>query len=177
MVDAASECPLCGQTKYMHKSKELYGHMVCKKCFYSFANRRQIAFFLDLSSWLLIMFLVWFAIGMVMPDWGLSYSEIEARSQVIDRLLLLVFFFKDCFSGHSLGKLLCGVRVIDETTGEPAGVVASFKRNLPLWIPFIALLIGIQLCNGYRIGDRWSNTKVIWKKYADHPVFASTQRA
>ena len=173
MVDTTSRCQLCEQVEHMHKTKELYGHMVCKKCYYSFAGRRYLAFFLDSITLCLLMVSVNLVIGMAVPNGGVSPS----RNEVINRLLILLFFFKDGFSGHSLGKLLCGIMVIDETTGEPSGICASFKRNFPLFIPIVALLIGIQLRNGHRFGDEWSNTKVIWKKYADHPVFASTQRA
>ena len=168
-------CPLCGQTKHMSKAKELYGHMVCKKCYYGFANRRQFAFFLDAIGWRVLMFPVGFAIGMSMAMSGASQTEIESTANAIGYLLLPIFFCKDCFAGHSLGKLICGVRVIDEDNGSAGGIGASFKRNLPLIIPFMPLVVGVQLCKGHRTGDGWSKSKVIWKKYADHPIFAAKQ--
>ena len=48
VVASTNECPLCGQSKHMNEAKLLYGHAVCKRCYYSFANRRQFAFFLDM---------------------------------------------------------------------------------------------------------------------------------
>jgi uncharacterized RDD family membrane protein YckC len=156
----------------MHKAKELYGHLVCRKCYYGFANRRQFAFFLDAVGWHLLMFPVGFAIGLTMAMSGASESEIESTANAVNYLLLPIFFCKDCFSGHSLGKLICGVRVIDETTGQPCGIGASFKRNLPLIVPLMPLVVASQLCKGHRTGDGWSKSKVIWKKHAGHPVFA-----
>jgi uncharacterized RDD family membrane protein YckC len=170
-------CPLCGQTKYMHKAKPLYGHMVCKKCYYSFANRRQMAFFLDIVGWRLIMFPVGFALGLAMAASGSSQSDIEGVATGLAWLLLGVFFCKDCFAGQSPGKALCGIKVINSTTGRSCKIGASFKRNLPLLIPFMPLIVAVRLCKGHRTGDGWSNTKVIWKKYASHPIFLPEQNS
>jgi uncharacterized RDD family membrane protein YckC len=106
---------------------------------------------------------------------GSSQSKIHSVNWVLGWILTPAFLFKDCFSGQSLGKATCGVKVIDETTGEPGGIGASLKRNLPLVIPFMPLIVAFQLCKGHRTGDGWSNTKVIWKKYATHPIFSPTQ--
>jgi uncharacterized RDD family membrane protein YckC len=107
---------------------------------------------------------------------GSRGSDIELAGNVLGWLLVPVFLCKDCFWGQSLGKAICGVRVIDETTGEPAGIGASFKRNLPLVIPLMPLVVALQMGKGHRIGDGWSGTKVIWKRFANHPVFAATAR-
>jgi hypothetical protein len=69
------------------------------------------------------------------------------------------------------GKLLCGVRVVNRDTYKPIGPMASCLRNLPLWIPFMIFWVAFRLMRGYRTGDRWSGSKVIWRKYASHPVF------
>jgi uncharacterized RDD family membrane protein YckC len=168
-------CPLCGQTKHMHKAKPLYGHMVCKKCYYGFANRRQFAFVLDNVCWQFLLFPVSFALGLMMALSGSSQSDIESTATLMGWLLLGVFFCKDCFAGQSPGKAICGIKVIDKTTGQSGGIGASFKRNLPLLIPFMVFIVAFQLCKGHRTGDGWSNSKVIWKKYANHPVFAVRQ--
>jgi uncharacterized RDD family membrane protein YckC len=178
-------CPLCVQTTHMHKAKPLYGHSVCKKCYYGFANRRQLAFFVDVMGWriipLPIAFALGFAVGAAMKSIGSSNDAIHAAGQAagwaLATLLLPVFCCKDCFAGQSPGKALCGVKAIDATTGRPCGIGPSFKRNLPLLIPFMPFFVAYQLCNGHRIGDGWSNTKVIWKKYADHPMFSALQKA
>ncbi len=83
----------------------------------------------------------------------------------------LLYVCKDCFSGHSPGKGVSGVRVVDRDTFEPIGIVGSLKRNLPILIPVMPIVIAFLLQKGYRVGDGWANSKVIWKKYANHPVF------
>lgn len=164
-------CPLCGSGKHMAKAKPLYGHMVCKKCYYSFANQRQLAYFLDLLIYYAICFIVGLLLGVLMAASGSSKSDFENVASLLGWILLPFLICKDCFSGQSVGKAMCGVKVIDETTGEPGGIGASFKRNLPLVIPFMPLFVAFQLSKGHRTGDGWSNTKVIWKKYASHPIF------
>lgn len=171
-----STCPLCGMDKHMgDDAKVLYGHVVCRKCYYSFANRRQAAFAVDSLGWYCIVFLIAAFLGIPLAAAGSSPSEMEAAGNALTWLLLPVFFCKDCFSGQSLGKALFGVQVIDQGTGEPGAMVASFKRNVALVIPFMVLVVGFQLCKGHRIGDGWSHTTVIWKKYANHPIFAAKE--
>ena len=113
-----------------------------------------------------------FVTGFVLASFGLGHSLIENTAVVFGVLLLGLFFCKDAFAGKSPGKALLGVRVIDTTTGQPADVMASFKRNLPLIIPFMPLIVAGRLCSGYRTGDKWAGTKVIWSKHAEHPIFA-----
>jgi len=175
MDNQNNPCPLCANAKHMKKAKPLYGHMVCKKCYFKFANRRQFAFFIDLVTWRVAMIPVGFAIGLVMGFAGFQQSEIFVTATVAGWLLLSIFFCKDSFAGQSPGKALCGVKVIDKESGKPASVGASFKRNLPLIIPFMPLIVGGRLCSGYRTGDKWARTKVIWQKYADHPIFATSR--
>ncbi len=161
-VRGADSCPLCGKMKDMHKAKLLYGQAVCKKCYYAFANRRQLAFAIDIVLWNVFFYYIVFLIGGSWTReglWGLWY------------LFLPAFFMKDAFAGHSPGKAICGVQVINEITDKPIGLGSSFKRNLTLLIPFVPLIVAFQLCKGHRLGDDWANSKVIWKKYASHPIF------
>lgn len=173
ITDAVS-CLLCGSTSHIDKVKLLYGHMVCTKCYNGFANRRQIAFFLDSIGWQLIVVpIIGFILGVVMVASGASESTIANTVSILWWWLVAVFLCKDGFAGRSPGKLICGVQVIDATTGLPAGIGASSMRNLPLIIPLVPLLVACQLFKGKRTGDGWANTKVIWKKYANNPVFAT----
>jgi uncharacterized RDD family membrane protein YckC len=171
MEKVVDPCPLCANAKHMKKGKPLYGYRICKKCYYAFANRRQFAFLIDLLSWRVMMLPISFLIGFTLAFWGVERSAIAASATLIGWLLLTVFFCKDSFCGQSPGKALLGVRVIDTRSGQPASVVSSFKRNLPLLIPFMPLIVGGRLCSGYRIGDKWAHTKVIWNKHAGHPIF------
>jgi len=166
-------CLLCGRGKHMNDVRTLYGHLVCKKCYYSFANRREFAYFVDILGYWAICLVAVTVFGALMGAAGSSQQEIQNMASAVAWILFpLILLFKDCFSGQSAGKAMCGVKVIDETTGEPGGLGASFQRNLPLLVPFVPLVVAFQLRKGHRTGDGWSNTKVIWKKYANHPIFA-----
>lgn len=104
----------------------------------------------------------------------MQMSEAEVQTAITIAwwtLFPLLFFPKDGFAGHSLGKLICGVQVVHQKTLQPVWLGRSFLRNLPLIIPFVPLIIAFLLQGGYRWGDSWAGTKVIWKKYANHPVF------
>lgn len=155
--DVGLECPVCGRNKALKKT--LYGHVVCKKCYYAFANRRQAAYAIDTVVWYCCLLLI----GAI----GLPYYQ----STTLIFLISLGFLFKDGFLGYSLGKAMMGVQVIDTSTGRPCDFEASFKRNLPLMIPLVPLYVSSQLCQGQRIGDGWSSTGVIWKKHADKVPF------
>lgn len=181
-------CPLCGRTDrhYAVRGKMLYDQKVCRKCYGSFLNRRQVAFVIDIFIMYFLSlasgFVGGFIIGFLMAT---SQGEVsEAQLAGIGLLFNFVgfaiyalwFLFKDGFNGASPGKAMMGIRVVDERTGEPIGFAGSAKRN---WIivllgivPFAWLIIGAMMGKGYRIGDQWAKTKVIWKEYKSSRVFA-----
>ena len=190
-------CPLCGRTgSVMHKGKPLYGEKVCKKCYYGFANRRQLAYVIDAivvgiaSTAVLIPILM--GIGFIIELQGMGGTTTGAvilgfAGIVMGILGQLLFAFRDGFSGYSLGKKLMGVRVVEEETGLPIGFGMSFKRNLKLAVytcifsilgllgNFLTLVlyvvVGSKLCKGPRMGDQWAKTKVVWWMYAHKHVF------
>lgn len=168
-------CPLCQKQMPYRKFKRLYGSPVCRKCYYAFTNRRQIAFVIDVILWRIAMFVFFFSLGIILgvvyPNTDLSVFEIGLS--LLGWALILVFILKDGFGGCSPGKGICGVVVVDRDTYDPIGFGRSFKRNLPIAIPFVPLIVAFTLAKGYRLGDRWANTKVIWSKYRDHPVFTA----
>lgn len=175
---AGRACPLCGRAdKQMRKEKKLYGEFVCKKCYYAFANRRQLAFVVDWVIQLVggIVFAIGYATFLALvlgiDPGGDSPASWWAYEVVVRVLVAVPFLMKDGFSGYSPGKALCGVRVVHERTGQPIGFFRSLGRNLPLVIPIIPLVAAYQLQKGYRIGDKRVGTKVIWTKYASHPIF------
>lgn len=169
MMDGACGC--CGEMP-PRKPRKLYGHTVCKKCYYRFANRRQLAYFVDALGLWLVMVVIAAGLGAVAGIGGASGGTLEMLGSLLGWLFLPVFVMKDGFGGYSPGKWLCGVRVIDARTGAPIGVGASFKRNLPLLIPIVGqLIILIQMNKGPRLGDGWAHAKVIWNKYVDKPLF------
>ena len=174
-------CPLCGDSKHMTKAKPLYGKMVCKKCYYKFSNRRQIAYLIDSVLWQIIATILGFGYGMVairvMP--GISQRQLFASGVVLGFAISLIIACKDGFGGLSIGKLATGVLVVDESTLKPIGFAASFKRNLCLTVPYLSaiavIVIIVQMPKGQRLGDKWANTRVIWTKYASHPVFTGAE--
>lgn len=171
-MSMSTACPLCGSDKKMHKAKLLYGTPVCRKCLYKFANRRQIGFMIDWLIWLPVSLGI--GVGLILFFDAVELPPLLEHSIefIIGWLLLpLIFNCKDGFAGHSLGKFICGVQVVDQETFEPVGFLASLKRNLPLMIPFMPLVVAFLLNKGHRLGDGWAKSKVIWKKYANHPVF------
>jgi len=146
----------------MHKTKTLYGRGVCKKCYYAFANRRQLAFLIDSVLWYVLFLLLL----VIIPG-----PTSEENADGLWFMSLFIFCLKDGFAGYSPGKALLGLRVIIEENGNPIDVGRSFKRNIPILIPFMLLIVAFQLCKGHRTGDGWSHAKVIWTRFASHPIF------
>jgi uncharacterized RDD family membrane protein YckC len=171
MQDAV--CPLCRDAKRMAKKPmRLYGTLVCRKCYYRFANRRQLAYVIDAVLFQVFAFFVGMALAMAMTANGSSDDTIDTTMIVTGWLILpLVFFLKDGFKGHSPGKALCDVQAVHQQTYQTIGFIASFKRNLILIVPVMPLIIAYLLQRGHRWGDGWAKSKVIWKRYANHPVF------
>jgi uncharacterized RDD family membrane protein YckC len=172
-------CPVCGQPKRNLGSK-LYGVPTCRKCVDTFALRRNFAWFME---WI-ICIAPYFLARLVETTLSVEARLGAPRDEDIPKLmfvivgsllslgLLILFVLKDGLSGYSPAKYLFGLRVMDLRTGQPAGFIASIKRNvLPALIPIIALVCSAQLRKGPRWGDGFAKTKVIWMKYAKSPVF------
>lgn len=165
-------CPLCQTAKHMRRTKMLYGTPVCKRCYYRFANRRQLAYIVDAMIWWPISFVLGYGLGLILESGSLAPS-ISAFLYIGFGWVIfpMIFFCKDSFGGHSPGKWVCGVRVVYRDGVEPIGIASSFKRNLPLMIPLMPLVVAFLLQKGHRLGDGWAKSKVVWKRYANHPVF------
>ena len=171
-------CPLCNQRK-SHPKRVLYGTPICKKCYSGFANRRQGAYFIDAVIWQLATALPMGIIAaMLVANAQTSSSTTASSTDGLELLLnllpyplFLIFAMKDGFRGQSLGKMMCGVSALDQKTYEPIGFGASLKRNLILIVPLLPLVVAVMLQKGYRLGDKWANTKVVWNKYRNHPLF------
>lgn len=151
--------------------------MVCKKCNNKFANRRQIAYVIDAVIWRFVGYGIGMAFGafLINVTPGISQMQLYLSGLGLGYVLFLFFACKDGFGGKSPGKMVAGVHVVDESTLEPIGFTASFKRNLCLAIPFVVLVVLVQMSKGKRLGDRWANARVVWSKYASHPVFTGAE--
>ena len=167
-------CPLCGSgnPKKRPHYRRVYGHYVCRKCYHGFANRRQFAFLIDLILWNLLYHFLGQGADAALRAFHVPPELIRTALYILIWLFGATFLIKDGFRGVSPGKAAMGIYVIDETSGERTGRSASSKRNLPLIVPLALFIIAFQLVKGYRWGDRWANTKVIWKKYRDKAPFA-----
>lgn len=189
-------CPICGRDKHMKRTKMVYGHEVCRKCWSGFANRRQAAFVVDYLTIMVVdtvlMALVGFVAAFVTTTSGLA--QLQTESEIVVRevspmdlvftllsygIVLSLYLFRDMMAGagRSVGKALFGVRAMDINTGQPIGVAAAVKRSLPILIPLVPLIMAFQLGKGHRWGDGWSKSAVIWTKYADSIVFRSLFRS
>jgi hypothetical protein len=165
----------------MRKPKKLYGHDVCKKCVNGFANRRQIAWIIDLFLIRVAVFASTFVLGLAIGSWLVAtQGEVSDSAMAVLMIVDLAFIgvgmllivVKDGFHGCSPGKALLGVKVIDEATGQPIGFGKSLQRNWPTVIPFMPIVMGCQLLKGKRAGDGMAKTRVIWNRYASTPVFS-----
>lgn len=182
-------CPLC-RTRPAKKLR-LYGHPVCKKCYYAFANRRQIAYIIDgLLITIPNIVVVFIVLPAVAAAIGAKDSPltIEILGSLLALPLLCLFMMKDGFQGQSPGKSITGVQVLDVVSGRPISFGQSFKRYwfllfglIPAVGDFVSgvlvIVCGVQLAKGYRLGDKFAHTRVIWRKFADLPVFGGNALA
>ncbi|MBI5765077.1 MAG: RDD family protein [Planctomycetes bacterium] len=170
LAAAATVCPLCDVTRKPRAFQKLFGVPVCKKCFYKFANRRQLAYIIDLVLLYVLSFAFGAVLGLVFPELFISppdqFTLLDGFWLVFNWLFVpVVFAMKDGFRGYSPGKWVCGVQVVDQITREPIGFLQSLKRNLILVIPITPLIIAFTLAKGRRWGDKWAHTEVVWKRY------------
>ena len=169
-------CPICQRQVRGNKTLPLFGTIVCKKCCYSFANRRQFAYFVDLILLWGVTCFGGLGYSALFPELS-SPTNAPSNAEVVFWLVFswiivpIVFGMKDGFAGHSPGKWLMGVQVVDQDTREPIGFVPSLMRNLLLVVPVLPLIVALQLIKGYRWGDSWANTAVIWKKHRHRMPF------
>jgi hypothetical protein len=168
--DRDGPCPLCGDARKMgNKARKLYDVWVCRRCGNGQINRRHFAYVLDVFLlWGGIVFVLAFFSGLV---GAVGHADVREIVAFVPYVGWVLFLFKDGFNGHSLGKAILGLQVVDVDSGQGAGFGASFKRNLPLLIPVVPLIVAIQLNRGPRWGDGWANTRVVWTKYRGRGPF------
>lgn len=99
--------------------------------------------------------------------------------------LVYILIADGLMEGRSIGKLLVGIKVLDQDTGKPCSIHKSVLRNIPFGfavlmfiVPVIGLFLFIILglaaigaetyflytdLNGMRIGDTLADTVVIKK--------------
>lgn len=178
---AAGICRICHQ-RPITPGKAIYLHPVCKKCYYSLANRRQLAYLIDAILFAIPSIGISFAISFVLLEYVTAEWQFELMLIPLTLVLQVVFAMKDGLNGQSPGKMITDVQVIDTQTYRPISFVQSFKRNW--WfllgvIPFVGgfvqlvliIIVIVQMGKGPRVGDATAGTRVIRKSQADSPVF------
>ena len=184
-------CPMCLRpVARARRWKELLGRRVCRGCRNRYVTRREVGYVVDHVAYMVVVF----AVVAVLEALRLVVSANPARpggpaaagAGWIDEMAILlmgwavgpaVFCLRDAWAGRSPGKALCGLRVVDAATRAPIPPGRSFKRNLPLLIPYLGVLVClVTLYRGRRWGDRWAGALVVWEKYAHRPPFAADGR-
>ena len=179
-ASAASElCPICHSPlteRWLNRSlsaKSINGVIVCPRCRYGLVARRIGAHVVDLGVLYPIAFGA-FYVTLTFPSLRISGTlsvETVLGYLVAFGIPYAIFCLRDSVAGRSPGKLLFGLQVINWDTRRPIGLVASFKRNLILLIPYIEVLLVFTLGKGWRPGDGWANTRVIRRKHIHKAPF------
>lgn len=154
------QCDMCGAADGKPRFFAYYDRWACKPCHYSLINRRAGAGIIDIALLYFLSFALGFAIGQAL---GGDEAVVGLAGFAGFALSIAYWLTKDAwFEGRSIGKLICGIRVVDRRTGNPISVAQCAQRNLPLFIPFMPLVAAIQINGGdsVRIGDGWAGTKV-----------------
>tara|TARA_Y100000589_G_scaffold331941_1_gene388063 strand:+ start:261 stop:920 length:660 start_codon:yes stop_codon:yes gene_type:complete len=172
---------MCEKQANERKARPLYGTKICKKCYYGLTNRRQLAYVIDWFIWMFVASFVTvglaaFRRSLMTNSPPASVESIRTIIAIISLLLSylimpMIFGLKDGFSGMSPGKWICGVQVLDAETHLPISFIQALKRNLILIVPLLPLVIAFTLAKGYRLGDKWANTKVVLRSKRNHLVF------
>lgn len=161
----ATVCERCGTSESLMAPVGSFTQPLCSRCWWGFVNRRQAAGLIDIG--VLIG-----STGFLVVAWVILARAIgDAASP----LLLVAFFWsvlgywivRDLIHPQgSLGKLLCGVRVVDVHSGQPATAGQRVRRNLPLCaltiLPYSSIYIAFLLGrgDGRRPGDGLASTRV-----------------
>lgn len=181
---SSQSCPICAQNPV--SDKILYGQPVCASCYSSLMWRRLGAYVLDSLIMIIPSFIIRFTLGIMAGAMHSGLFVSIVLNMISNAIVSVIFAMKDGINGASPGKMILELQVIDNSTGQPIGFQQSLKRNsfillniIPFigWLPAIVLVlvIAFSLGKGYRLGDAFANTKVIWKRYAGAPVFRAGQ--
>ena len=77
-------------------------------------------------------------------------------------------------TGFSLGKVMTGIRVVHQTTGQRCGVGRAFLRTLLLVVPDLGGAVGIIVAasnaDHRRVGDMAAGTLVVHKRVLGYPL-------
>lgn len=180
-------CPICSrQMPPAVTPRVLYDVPVCADCHQKFMVKRSIAHVLDTFiysfAFSIGIWVVFFAAAIIVGATSGPNGPSDTAGDIFIRLWLMLVLFGifgrvllDGFRGHSPGKAMLGLQVVNEASGRPAGFIDSIQRNLILFVPVMPIIIAVTMFSGdgHRIGDGWAKTKVIWKDYRGALPFLS----
>ena len=151
--------------------RRVYGDAWCQACTHGLARRRRIAAVLDYGLYYLVLVGLSAGIVAIAKSSGMRYRYAEAVAWWVWLLAFPAFLLKDGFGGRSPGKAIMGLQVVQGNHGVPAGFSTSFRRNLPLLMPFTPIVMFAQLPDGRRLGDDWARTRVKFTRQPDDRQF------
>lgn len=131
--------------------------------------RRALAYTIDASITIAVLMttMVALLVGVIISP---SPGELSPAAAVLVGASFLVacplgflyFLLRDGLGRGSLGKRICGLRVVDVKTGQPCRPLQSVVRNLILLaVGALDLFVPFVREDGRRIGDTVAGTKVV----------------
>ncbi|MEI6310968.1 MAG: RDD family protein [Bacteroidota bacterium] len=127
---------------------------------------RLFHYIIDMIIILAIYFMMAFAAGIVLGLLGLTsliYKYEAVFNLSFYPVFLLYYALTEHFLQGSIGKLICGNKVIDEY-GEKPSLKETFIRSISRFVPLDGLSIFFSDRPWH---DKWSDTYVVSKKYLD----------
>ena len=87
---------------------------------------------------------------------------------------LVNFVLLTGLTGFSLGKLMTGIRVVHQQTGQRCGVVRAFLRTILLAVPdlfgAVGVIVAASSTDHRRVGDMAASTLVVHKRALGQPL-------
>lgn len=123
-----------------------------------------------------IIFLLLSAAGKISPHWLETLQQPSFHTYGLAILgTFLYYTLSEGLGGKTLGKLICGLSVV-QTDGRPCSMLSAFKRDLAYhWDALFFGLVGYSSMKKnlleQRYGDVWAKTVVVKKdKYTPTPA-------
>src|SRR5579859_434731 len=147
-------CSICAKPFGHVLPRTLYGFPVCPEDYQSFMVKRVVAHLIDAvlySIFFAIIFWGFLIVGAIVfgvTTQGSDPATVDRGADTLARVWLLLIpagmlgrTLVDGFRGHSPGKAMLGLQVIEESDGRPANFWDSFQRNLVILVPFMPIII------------------------------------
>ena len=130
-------------------------------------GQRFANYLIDVILFYALFFIVGIVLAVVSPSTLEDIDNNSAGSQLVDRLISLIFYalymgvVEGVFKGKSLGKLITGTRAVN-MDGSKISFATAFARGCSRAVPFCVFSAFGTPCNPWQ--DRWTNTMVIDEK-------------